>query len=222
MRTVSDLPPPAPGADRFPSLDLANSDLALPGGDVDLLATPELSTRWLAEHDLAPRDARLYEICAGRMRALRFGVRELIEARVAGTEPGEADLAAVNTALTRVPSAALLGWDARRGLHRVAAHPVDQVVDRALAVLAADAAELLTGPSAGLLAACGSPPCRRFLVRTHGSRHWCSTRCGDRARAARAYAKRAGRVPSIVVEYDSDRRGPGKSASGPSRTGNAI
>ncbi|WP_404798560.1 CGNR zinc finger domain-containing protein [Streptomyces pristinaespiralis] len=28
-------------------------------------------------------------------------------------------------------------------------------------------------------------------MRTHGRRHWCSTRCGDRARAARAYARRS-------------------------------
>ncbi|MFI6014956.1 CGNR zinc finger domain-containing protein [Streptomyces sp. NPDC051243] len=33
------------------------------------------------------------------------------------------------------------------------------------------------------------PPCNRYLFR-HGRRHWCSTRCGDRARAARAYARR--------------------------------
>ncbi|GAB2883292.1 hypothetical protein GCM10022245_18400 [Streptomyces mayteni] len=44
--------------------------------------------------------------------------------------------------------------------------------------------------AADLLAACGSAPCDRFLLRTHGRRHWCSTRCGDRARAARAYARR--------------------------------
>lgn len=31
----------------------------------------------------------------------------------------------------------------------------------------------------------------RYLLR-HGRRHWCSVRCGDRARAARAYARRTG------------------------------
>ncbi len=57
--------------------------------------------------------------------------------------------------------------------------------------LAADAADLLTGPDAERLAACASPPCNRYLLRTHGRRHWCSVRCGDRARAARAYARRS-------------------------------
>ncbi|WP_245700613.1 CGNR zinc finger domain-containing protein [Geodermatophilus siccatus] len=58
-------------------------------------------------------------------------------------------------------------------------------------MLAAGAADLLTGPDAERLAAFGSPPCNRYLLRTHGRRQWCSVRCGDRARAARAYARRS-------------------------------
>ncbi len=91
--------------------------------------------------------------------------------------------------MTRVPTAAVLRWDAEHGWSREASHPTTQVLDHALAVLAGDAAELLAGPDAALLTACGSPPCRRYLLRTHERRHWCSVRCGDRARAARAYAK---------------------------------
>jgi predicted RNA-binding Zn ribbon-like protein len=59
------------------------------------------------------------------------------------------------------------------------------MVDRALAVLAVSAADLLTGQDAGRLNACGVPPYSRYLVRSHGRRRWCSTRCGDRVRAAR-------------------------------------
>ncbi|WP_406196021.1 CGNR zinc finger domain-containing protein [Streptomyces europaeiscabiei] len=100
-------------------------------------------------------------------------------------------LAAVNDALPRAPAAALLRWEPGRGMYRAASHPTTQLVDHALAVLAANAADLLTGPDAGRLSACGSSPCNRHLLR-HGRRHWCSTRCGDRARAARAYARRTG------------------------------
>ncbi|MFD5231251.1 CGNR zinc finger domain-containing protein [Streptomyces qaidamensis] len=39
------------------------------------------------------------------------------------------------------------------------------------------------------MTACASPPCNRFLLK-RGRRRWCSTRCGDRARADRAYARR--------------------------------
>ncbi|RAS65830.1 putative stress-induced transcription regulator [Lentzea atacamensis] len=96
----------------------------------------------------------------------------------------------MNDALTRVPTAPLLQWDEKNGPYRATPHPTTAIVDHALATLAADAADLLTGPDAERLTACQSSPCNRYLLR-HGRRQWCSTRCGDRARAARAYARRA-------------------------------
>ncbi|MEU4927038.1 ABATE domain-containing protein [Streptomyces yokosukanensis] len=186
--------PPTPGAERHPALDLVNSAVALPGGvRVDLLDTPAAAQDWLAHHGLAPVGADLRETCAGRLRSLREQIRALLAARAAD-RPAPADaLGAVNDALTRAPAASLLHWSADRGLYRAAAHPTTQLVEHALAALAADAADLLTGPEADRLTACGSAPCNRYLLR-HGRRHWCSTRCGDRARAARAYARRAGRT----------------------------
>lgn len=185
--------PPAPGTDRYPSLGFADTTATLPAGQgYDLLAAPESAMRWLAAHHLATPDVQLYEVCAERMRTLRGHVRSLFTARVNGTAPPEESLHAVNESLTSTPTAPLLAWDGAQGLRRIQAHPTDQAVNHALATLAADAADLLTGPDADLLAACGSAPCDRFLLRTHGRRHWCSTRCGDRARAARAYARRGG------------------------------
>ncbi|MFC7994438.1 ABATE domain-containing protein [Streptomyces pilosus] len=183
--------PPAPGADRYRSLDFADTTATLPAGQsYDLLAAPEGAMRWLAAHNLTTPDVQLYEVCAQRMRTLRAHIRALFTARVDATTPPEDSLRAVNEALTAVPTAPLLTWDNARGPRRVQAHPTDQAVNHALATLAADAADLLTGPDANLLTACGSTPCDRYLLRTHGRRHWCSTRCGDRARAARAYARR--------------------------------
>ncbi|MYS87423.1 hypothetical protein GTZ85_46260 [Streptomyces sp. SID5474] len=184
-------PPPAPGADRYLALDLANSDLALPGGqELDLLGTPVSAKAWLVERDLAPPDSRLYNVCAGRLRALRDVVRTLLSSRIADLPAPAASVQAINDALTSAPSAALLYWDEARGPYRAQAHPIDQIVNHAIAILAADAADLITGPDAERLAPCGATPCRRFLIRTHASRQWCSTRCGDRVRAARAYARR--------------------------------
>ncbi|WP_084514415.1 ABATE domain-containing protein [Nocardia acidivorans] len=108
----------------------------------------------------------------------------------AGLTPVPTALSAVNSALTSIPTAALLLWDEHDGPHRAAACPPDEILQRALATLAADAADLLTGPDAEYLTPCDSAPCNRYLLR-HGRRHWCSTRCGDRVRAARAYARRA-------------------------------
>ncbi|WP_052669784.1 CGNR zinc finger domain-containing protein [Nitriliruptor alkaliphilus] len=184
--------PPAPGEDAYRSLAFADSVATLPGGQwYDLLGTPESAMRWLSSHELRAPDVRLYEVCAARMRTLRDHVRVLFAAHIDGAAPPEAAVTALNDALTSVPTAALLVWDATNGPRRVQAHPTDQAVNHALAVLAADAAQLLTGPDSGRLARCEALPCDRFLVRTHGRRQWCSTRCGDRVRAARARQRKA-------------------------------
>ncbi|GGW62118.1 hypothetical protein GCM10010381_54010 [Streptomyces xantholiticus] len=182
---------PAPGAEQYPSLALANSTIALPGGHyIDQLGTPAGANQWLTERGLAPVEAGMREMCATQLRSLREQIRALFASRVAALPALPAALDAVNDALTRVPTAPLLQWDDRTGPYRAAPHPTSQIVDHALAALAADAADLLTSPDAERLTACGSAPCNRYLLR-HGRRHWCSTRCGDRARAARAYARRA-------------------------------
>ncbi|MFD4536973.1 CGNR zinc finger domain-containing protein [Kitasatospora sp. NPDC058397] len=182
--------PPAPGEQQYPSLALVNSAVTLPGGHVlDRLGTPAAAGQWLLEHGLAPADAGLQEMCTAQVRSMREQVRTLFAARVAELPVPPSALAAVNDALTRLPTARLLRWDDGSGPYRAAPHPTTEIVDHALATLAADAADLLTGPEAARLTACGSTPCTRYLLR-HGRRHWCSTRCGDRARAARAYARR--------------------------------
>lgn len=185
-----DTPPAAPGAEQYPALDLANSLIVAPGGHrTDLLGTPAAAEQWLVEHGLAPAGTGMIDLCAALLRSLRDHVRALLAAHVAGLPAPAEALTAVNEALTRAPCADLLHWDPGRGLYREASHPVTRIVEHALAALAADTADLLTGPDAERLTACGSTPCNRYLLR-HGRRHWCSVRCGDRARAARAYARR--------------------------------
>lgn len=187
---VESVPPPAPGAEDHLALDFVNSAVALPGGHfIDFLDTPESANRWLTEHGLAPADAGVQEMCARRLRTLREHLRALFAARVAGLPAPPVALSAVNDALSGAPTAALLYWDEKTGPYRAAPCPTDEILARALATLAADTADLLTSPDADRLTSCGSAPCNRYLL-CRGRRHWCSTRCGDRARAARAYARR--------------------------------
>ncbi|WP_435281766.1 CGNR zinc finger domain-containing protein [Streptomyces koelreuteriae] len=182
--------PPAPGEEQYAALAFANSVIASPGGRfTDFLGTPEQANQWLADHGLAPVDAGLREMCTAQLRSLREQIRSLLASRVEALPALPAALSAVNDAMTKVPTASLLQWDEKNGPYRTPPHPTTEIVDHALATLAADAADLLTGLDAERLTACGSPPCGRYLLR-HGRRHWCSTRCGDRARAARAYARR--------------------------------
>ncbi|GAB2578945.1 CGNR zinc finger domain-containing protein [Streptomyces capparidis] len=194
--TAASVPPPAPGAEDHLALDFVNTAIALPGGHfVDLLGTPGAANRWLTEHGLAPAGAGVQEMCAAQLRSMREHVRALFAARVAALPALPAALSAVNDALGRAPTAPLLYWDEKNGPYRAAPCPTNEILDRALATLAADAADLLTGPDADRLTACDSTPCNRYLLR-RGRRHWCSTRCGDRARAARAYARRTQPKPN--------------------------
>jgi predicted RNA-binding Zn ribbon-like protein len=190
LLTAESVLPPAPGAEDYLALDFVNSAIALPGGQfIDLLGTPEATNQWLTERGLAPADAGVQEMCTTQLRSLREHLRALFAARVAGLPALPTALSAVNDALSGAPTAALLYWDEKNGPYRAAPCPTNAILDRALATLAADTADLLTGPAADRLTPCGSTPCNRYLLR-HGRRHWCSTRCGDRARAARAYARR--------------------------------
>ncbi len=199
MRLMSSIPlPPAPGAEEHVSLALVNSAVTLPAGQrVDDLASPAEATRWLIDHGLVPDRTALLAYCQNQLTGLRARVRELFAAHVDGKMPSEPALAAVNQALGRVPSAPVLRHDPEAGFHREQVHPVTQLVEHAMAQIAEDAATLLTSSAATLVTRCDASPCDRYFLRTHGRRQWCSTRCGDRVRAARAYARKQGRSTSM-------------------------
>jgi predicted RNA-binding Zn ribbon-like protein len=147
---------------------------------------PDDAAAWLRAHDLIAPDTVLHEHCRGRLA----GLRDLFTAHTAGDVPTTAAVHAVNRALTSAPGALLLRFDPAAGFTRSADHPVTQVVEHVMAVIADDAASLLSGDQASLLASCEADSCERFFLRTHARRQWCSTRCGDRVRAARAYSRK--------------------------------
>ncbi|MEU8899332.1 ABATE domain-containing protein [Nocardia sp. NPDC048505] len=181
--------PRSPGAQAYLALDFADSAYVVPGAKViDELGTAESATHWLRERGLAPLDVTVGEQCVAQLWVLREHIRSLFAAHVDRQPPLSSALSAVNEAMRRAATAPVLRWDETDGPYRAAVCPPEEILDRALARLAADAADLLTGEDAQLLTMCGSVPCNRYLIR-RGRRHWCSTRCGDRVRAARAYAR---------------------------------
>lgn len=192
MRIMSEtLLAAVPGAQEHPCLALLNSASELPGGRrYDEMGTPEAATAWLMARDLIAPDAALHEHCRDRLAALRADLRDLFTAHSTGDVPTAAAVHAVNRALTHAPGALLLQFDPAGGFTRYTDHPVTQVVEHVMAVIADDAASLLSGEQASLLASCEADSCERFFLRTHARRQWCSTRCGDRVRAARAYARK--------------------------------
>jgi predicted RNA-binding Zn ribbon-like protein len=180
-----------PGERDHPSLALVNSRHNSRTGPIDHLASPEELRDWLAWRSLAARDATPDGADLDAAHALRDAVRELLVAAIEGRAPQPAAVATVNAASASAPAADQLRWD-REGPHRTRAAPAGPEAQRALAALAEDAIGLVSTRRDDLIA-CEAPGCVRILLKDHPRRHWCSTRCGDRVRAARHYRRsRAG------------------------------
>lgn len=173
---------------------LMNTIWADTGGVHDDLTTPAALREWLAvvsEQDphvlgtLRPHDvaeARLLRDALRRLAAFRT-----LDDRPAAQSPvGSVDeaIAAVNDAVShRPPDRLTLNGE------QLQRESPTHACRTALAELAHDAIELLTGPTATSLRACHAPGCVLYFVKTHPRREWCSETCGNRVRAARHYRR---------------------------------
>jgi predicted RNA-binding Zn ribbon-like protein len=180
-----------PGERDHPSLALVNSRHNGRTGPVDHLASAEALAEWLAWRSLvaaparagAPEDADL-----DAALALRDAIRELLVAAIEGRAPAPPAVAVVNDAAAIAPAAHQVRWDADGGPVRTRSAVAATDVQRALAAIAEDAIALVCDHRGDLIA-CEAPGCVRLLLKDHPRRHWCSTRCGDRVRAARHYRR---------------------------------
>lgn len=172
------------------AVELHNTLFAVAGQPVDGLADPGAARAWLAGID-----GRLPSGGAGGgprpddLVALREVVREALRAVADGTSPSRSSIEAINRHSTRAPQTTVARW--RRG-----GPPVSEIdfgrasrADVVLSALAADAIDLLTGPRALGLRACGAPGCVLIFLKDHPRREWCSSACGNRARQARHYRR---------------------------------
>jgi predicted RNA-binding Zn ribbon-like protein len=176
-----------PGERDHPALALVNSRHNSRTGLVDHLTTPEELGEWLGWRSLSASGATPGDADLETAHALRAAVRELLVAAIEGRRPGPSALETVNSASAAAPAADQLRWDAS-GPRRTRATAGATDVQRALAVLAEDAIALVSEHRDDLIA-CEAPGCVRLLLKDHPRRHWCSTRCGDRVRAARHYRR---------------------------------
>lgn len=182
-------PVPAAGEDESYALALVNTRRPRSGTPADLIATPAAAADWLIQRGLLPPDARLTLAQAAALAALRESIHALFEARASNSTPAPGHLATINAALAAAPLIPALIWDnnAPRRSERTASS--DSPADSAFSRLAADAITVLTSPGGAQPAPCKAHGCIRWFLRTHAARQWCSTRCGDRVRAARHYAR---------------------------------
>ncbi|MEU7056521.1 ABATE domain-containing protein [Streptomyces sp. NPDC046197] len=183
---------PVPGEERYVCLALVNTRFTLSHGPVDLLDDAEAAHLWLVRHGLLPDRVALNGRQCGRLLGLREALRALFTAYGDGQVPAPEHLAALNSALAAAPSTPRLAWPAD-GPHRADEPDTGNPAAAALSLLAEDATDLLTGTEADQLTECAAQNCARWFLRSHGARRWCTTKCGNRVRAARAYAAKRGK-----------------------------
>lgn len=171
------------------SLDLCSTVLWRHREPVEQLRGPRDLSRWLSEAGLCaagvPVDADQFEDA----RVLREAAYRLFVRRLAGGPLDAADVDTVNGAAAcpvRFPQltrSAQVRWTA------------DQPVAAALATVARDCIELLTGPQAHRVRECAAPDCAFLFVDTSrpGTRRWCAqNRCGNRQHVREHRARRVG------------------------------
>jgi predicted RNA-binding Zn ribbon-like protein len=181
-------PEPLPWLIFPPAVDLANTVIATPTGDRDLLETDADLDAWItAERGRIPgvqaATRRLTDV-----RRLRDTVSELLHARARGKRPPERARRQVNAISASVPVRATLTRDGQ------AIEEFDSDRGYALfeAAIARSAIEL-ADRSEDRLSVCGAPSCGMLYLREHPRQVWCSSACGNRARVARHAARRARR-----------------------------
>ena len=184
---MSELLPPLLGEPL--SVELANTLFALRREPQDGLVDAAGYDRWLTaigDRLLVDPHPSLAAATHEAVRLLRDAVRVLFTARDGEAAPDAAAVAVVNDAAALAPSWLALteGAPSDRCM-RTAAGPEH----RLLSAFATDAVEVMSSPVP--VAKCPAEGCLLFFVKNHPRRSCCSTRCANRIRAARHYARKS-------------------------------
>lgn len=176
------------------------------GRPVERMPTLADATGWLVEHGLLhPEDARRIERLPddpsgrrlGHVRAARSGMREIVEALVAGRTAHPGALAAVNVALRARTAVEFAPGEGSPAIgHRHVGDPLDD----ALAGVAEPLIAVVAAGDSDRLRICANDGCRWVFHDTSrtGRRRWCSmASCGNRAKAARHRARKRGPAPAV-------------------------
>jgi predicted RNA-binding Zn ribbon-like protein len=179
-----------PLRDESLAVELHNTVYASQGRMLDGLAEPDDAAVWVAAlGDRLPADGSGPGPNRDELIALRYAVRDALQATIEGRTIVRSSLDVLDRAAARAPSSPTARW-------RAGGPPVPSVrfhttrrADIVIGAIAADAIDLITGPSAAQLRACDAPGCVLVFRRHHTRREWCSDACGNRARQARHYRR---------------------------------
>ena len=161
---------------------------------------PSVIAAWLDEE--RPVDLRH---AVDRLRRLRDALRRLAveatgdprDAAMSAIDERQVALDVLDRSCAARPIWSTLAWPPGQEPGRIV-HLDGTVGDAVIALLAADAVELFSGPTRFQLRGCLAPGCVLYFVKQHPRREWCSAGCGNRARVARHYQRHrvAGAAPS--------------------------
>lgn len=134
---------------------------------------------------------------AAELRRLRDALRRLTAEATQDPRPAaasaipdrDAALKVLNQVAAGSPSWPALAWspDGEPARTQHLAHPAGTGI---ASFLAAEFITMLTSGNQPVLRACLAPGCVLYFAKDHNRREWCSTGCGNRARAARHYQRR--------------------------------
>jgi predicted RNA-binding Zn ribbon-like protein len=217
-----------PGPDEPTPVLLMNTIWADRAGVHDALTTPSELSAWLkavghrlfSGGDRAAATIRAIDV--DEFRRLRVALRRLAAELTHDTRPRalasiedqdpEWAASLLNTVSAAAPSARTMQWPERVAQLSPPAGVRPPVA--ALAAIAGTAVGLFAGPDSPRLRACQAPGCVLYFVKDHPRREWCSTACGNRARAARHYRRHRGATDDTAAP-----QGPASRAShGPDRS----
>lgn len=175
-----------------PALDFAATLRARRSTRFEMFATPERLDAWFLESGLVDTITPGEEHDVRQATALREAVYRLVTDRRLGEGFDPEALGAVNAAAREVPVTPQLTPTGRR---------TEATHAQALATVARQAVELLSGDDVPLMKECGNPECTRvYIDRSRGMRRqWCGMEsCGNKIKAA-AYRARKKSAPAVAA-----------------------
>lgn len=194
--------PSAPLLGQALPIELMNTFWSDRHGVHDSLASLDDAQRWIdavsprLEAALQGSVETLDDAELARLRDLRDAVRRIAAERTGDPrEQARSAMAELETAIKTVNEDARLAqtWSAleltERGGIVGQSHSAGTPDEVLLSTLANEAIELFGSWDDLDLRACLAPGCVLYFIKDHPRREWCSVGCGNRARAARHYAR---------------------------------
>nr|WP_203615132.1 CGNR zinc finger domain-containing protein [Streptomyces sp. SID13726] len=175
-----------------PALDFAATLRARRSTRFEMFVTPERLNAWYLESGLVDAITPGEEDDVRAATTVREAVYRLVTDRRLGEGFDREALAVLNAAARKAPATPQL---------TLAGRHTDATPEQALATVARQAVELLSGPDVPLLKECGNPECTRvYIDRSRGMRRqWCGMEsCGNKIKAA-AYRARKKDTPASAT-----------------------